>query len=534
METSVRKLSLFIGVLALVIGALAALPMPQAARAQDSQAAGAVRFVHVYSGGGPIDIYVDGEVVNQGLAFGTATAFASLPNGDRHLQVVAAGADPSSALIDKTLTVDGGKAYNVLIGGQQDQLDARSNEVNTDQIATGQSRLRFIPGEPGSDNVDLQLGPQAAAGTQEASGGNPIGFPMNGNNATGGNMTDYQDVPAATYGIFASESGSDQPRVNVANIEVQEGVVYDVVILGQLSSNNLTFLPLMTSTTEPCTTSLGVGQGSDACIRFVHTSPDAGPVDVYIDDQVVAKEVSYGTPTEFAAVANGEHQVRVVTAGQSVDTALLDEKMSFDTGMAYQVVVFGIAAKDDNGDNDLALKQEQVNLAPVPEGQVRLRGIHAVSDVGTVSVNGPGGAQIFSDLNFSDTTDYALLKAGSYDLTIVDSDNATVLEAPGVKVEAGMIYDIFVVGLKGNNTVELLIVTTQASTLQGAQATPMVAAPATPSVTSQATPVTAAGATVVSGSQQESTPVGTAEVTPVLTPVESPTPAETPTPTPAS
>lgn len=105
-----------------------------------------------------------------------------------------------------------------------------------------------------------------------------------------------------------------------------------------------------------------------------------------------------------------------------------------------------------------------------------MRGIHAASDVGSVNVNGPGGATIFSDLDFSGSTDYTLLSAGSYDLTIVDEDNATVLEAPGVKVEAGMVYDIFVVGLKANNTVELLILTTQASALQGAQVTPMVAA----------------------------------------------------------
>jgi len=534
MKANVRKLSFCLGIFALIIGALAAIPSPQVAHAQGAEAAAAVRFVHVYSGGGPIDIYIDNEVVSQGIAFGKATEFASLPNGDRHLQVVAAGQNPSSALIDKTITVDAGKAYDVLIGGQQDKLDARSNEVNTDQLAAGQARVRFIPGEPGSENVDLQLGPQSSAGTEEASGGTPIGFPMGNNSGAGSSITDYQDIPAATYCIFVSESGCNQPRVNAANIELQEGIVYDVVILGQVSSNNLTFLPLMTPTTEPCTKSLGVGQESDACIRFVHTSPDAGPVDLYIDDQPVAKAVSYGTPTEFAAVANGEHKVRVVAAGQSVDSALLDETMTFDTGMAYQVVVFGIAADDNNGDNNLKLKQEQVNLAPVPEGQARVRGIHAVSDVGTVDVNGPGGSTIFSGLDFSDTTDYALLPAGSYDLSIVDKDNATVVEASGVKVEAGMVYDIFVVGLKGNNTAELLIVTTPASTLQGAQATPMVAAPATPSVTTQATPVTAAQATVVTGNQQESTPVGTAPVTPVLTPAESPTPAETPTPTPSS
>jgi len=213
MISNVRKMSLLIGIFALMVGVIASISLPQVVRAQDSEAAGAVRFVHVYSGGGPIDIYIDDEVVNQGLAFGTATAYASLPNGDRHLQVVVAGADPSSALIDKTITVDAGKAYNVLIGGQQDELDARSNEVNTDQIASGQARLRFIPGEPGSDDVDLQLGPQAAAGTEEASGGTPIGFPMKDGNAAGGAMTDYQDIPAATY-------ASSSLRQGVINLEL--------------------------------------------------------------------------------------------------------------------------------------------------------------------------------------------------------------------------------------------------------------------------------------------------------------------------
>jgi hypothetical protein len=526
METTTRRPLLVIALIALVIGSLAALPLSsRVAGQEEAQETGSLRFLHAYSGGGPVDVYVDGEQLVTQLAFGTATEYATVPTGDRQIQVVATGEDVGSALIDTTVSVDAGQSYNVIIGGQNDELDARSYDVNTDQVGTGQARVRFIPGAPDTGAADLRLGPDAAAGTEQSQDNNDNlpDFSMAGIGDDGTGAMDYQEVPAGVYGIYASEAGSGDPRVNVASIELQEGMVYDVVVLGQLENNNLTFIPLMTTIAAPCSTALGVGQAEDACFRIVHTSADAGEVDVYVDDAPIAQAISYGTATEFAAVGNGEHQVRVVAAGGAVDDAWLDETITFDQGRAYQLTIAGIAEEDDNGDNDLRLLHDEIDLSPVADGEARVRFTHAVSDVGDVDIAGGAGAGTYTGVGFGDVTDSTNLTAGSYDYLITDNDNATVLDAKGVQIEAGNVYDLLVIGLSSQSSVELLVLTTPVTVLKGAQGTP-IAVQQPGAQTSQPSPVGAANATVVGGEQVDSTPVGAAPVTPVITPENTPTP----------
>jgi hypothetical protein len=50
--------------------------------AQDTAAEPTIRFAHVYAGGGPVDIYIDGAVTVQQLAFGTVTEYTAVPSGE--------------------------------------------------------------------------------------------------------------------------------------------------------------------------------------------------------------------------------------------------------------------------------------------------------------------------------------------------------------------------------------------------------------------------------------------------------------------
>jgi hypothetical protein len=97
METTTRRPLLVIALIALVIGSLAALPLSsRVAGQEEAQETGSLRFLHAYSGGGPVDVYVDGEQLVTQLAFGTATEYATVPSGDRQIQVVATGEDSST------------------------------------------------------------------------------------------------------------------------------------------------------------------------------------------------------------------------------------------------------------------------------------------------------------------------------------------------------------------------------------------------------------------------------------------------------
>jgi len=274
--------TLFVGLVSLLLGALLALPIAHPVVAQDSGAEPTVRFAHVYSGGGPIDLYIDGTMAVQQLAFGTVTEYAAFSSGDHQLQVVATGEDPSAALVDTTLSFDDGGTYNVLVGGQGDQLDARSYEVNVDDLDPGQARLRFIQAAPDTGNVDIQLAAlsnvenagAASNGTDGDAGGNGTDDGMAPITGVGFNdASDYQTVVAGTYDMVVREAGTDTELTSLPSIDLASGTVYDVVVLGQLSSNNLTLLPLITRISQACGEILGIGTASDGCVRFCIRRP---------------------------------------------------------------------------------------------------------------------------------------------------------------------------------------------------------------------------------------------------------------------
>jgi len=508
---------------AALLSLLSVVLMPiRFAQAQDSTGTEAtMRFVHVYSGGGPIDIYVDDKPLVTQLAFGTATEYASLPRGDRHVQVVAAGQQPDTALVDKTITVDGGNAYEVLIGGQADKLDARSYEVNLDDLDVDQARLRFIEGEPGTTNLDLAL--TAPGADEQSTASDKDNFPVFKKVS---DDSDYQTVTAGTYGLVATDSDDDTAKVNLPDITLSIGNVYDVVVLGQIKSNNLTLVPLITPISGPCSTILGLGNTTtDSCVRFVHVSPDAGPVDVYVDGKSVVENISYGTATEFTTVTDDKHQIQIVPAGQTTDDALLDESYGFGTGQAYQLSILGMHADDNDSGDDLALKRNDVDLTPLPAQQFRVRFIQAIPDMGGVTVKTGDGATLLDNADFTDTSDYTVVDSGKVDLTVTDSDGNALIDSSGQEFKEGATYDVFVIGQKSDPaTIQLLLVETPTEVRTGAQGTPVTVPTA---ATSEATSVSAASSTVVGGgAEATSTEVGAAPVTPVLTEE----PAVTPTP----
>lgn len=520
-------------ILGLLLAGIVSAGTVRPALAQDPDPAPTVRFVHVYAGGGPVDVYLDDDLVVEQLAFGTATEYATTDDGDRRIRVVATGGALDSALIDTTFSPEQGAAYNILIGGQGENLDARVYEVDLDAVEPGQARVRFVQASPDSGDVDFELAPPATGDaatdtsdtdtTTDVSG--ETNDTLNEDGVGYGDAGDYQTVRAATYDVIVRQAGADTVLIQAPSVALESGMVYDIVALGSLEANNLTLLPLMTSVMLPCSELLGVGETTDGCARFIHTSVDAGAVDVLINGTVVVQGISYGTATEFSAFPAGEHQVQIVPTGQGAEGAVIDETINVTAGQAYQFAVLGNVTDDDNGDNDLRLSTSEIDLTPLPADQARIRVVHAVADAGEVSLSLISGTPLFENIAFGDAEQYAVIDAGTYDLVVSDPDDAPLVTGEGTALDAGMVYDVFVIGRASDGSLQLLILTSNAIPREGAQGTPL----AIPAVTEQAgeEPVDATDATVISGGEEQQaspTPVGAAPVTPVLTPEATATP----------
>ena len=188
------------------------------------------------------------------------------------------------------------------------------------------------------------------------------------------------------------------------------------------------------------TTGAALAQGSQARVRVVHASPDAPPVDVLVDGNRAFAGVAFKGITPYASLAAGAYRVRVVPAGTN-QPVVIDTTLELQGGTDYTVVALGKLA------NIQALPLVDNNTPP-PQGQAKVRFVHASPDAPAVDVAVRGGPVLFSNVAFKGVGDYAAVPAGTYDLEVrpAGTDNV-VLSVPGVTLSASTVYTVFAVGL---------------------------------------------------------------------------------------
>ena len=159
---------------------------------------------------------------------------------------------------------------------------------------------------------------------------------------------------------------------------------------------------------------------ASASIRFVHASPDAPAIDILVDGQALAQGLEFGSVTEFAPVSEGDLSIQVVPAGQTAESALIDESVEVDGDNAYIVAVANLL-------NSLELKVVESNLDDLPENEARTRFVNLSPDDATVDVGQVGGDEWFDDVEFGETTDHRNVEAGAYELDVLAHDADTVI-----------------------------------------------------------------------------------------------------------
>jgi hypothetical protein len=116
-----------------------------------------LRVVHAAPDVGDVDVYVDGELAIEGLAYTDATDFVSLGEGEYAIQVTAAGGDAADAVIDTMLELGSGDMVTVVAHGSGDDVDVFTVDHDWDDPSDGQARIVLVNAT--SDDVDVELRP---------------------------------------------------------------------------------------------------------------------------------------------------------------------------------------------------------------------------------------------------------------------------------------------------------------------------------------------------------------------------------------
>lgn len=189
-----------------------------------------------------------------------------------------------------------------------------------------------------------------------------------------------------------------------------------------------------------------------AQVRVVHLSPDAGPVDVYVDDALTLEDVTFNGVSEYLSVAAGQHDV-AVTPANDAQTRVIDVTVTLEADKAYTVVARGLLADSDV--NPILLEDD---LQTMP-AMARVRFVHASPDAPPVDITLPDGSILFGNVPFGEADEsYLSVPAGNYDLQVRVAGTETVALSFGdVGLQNGTVYTVYARGLLADGSISALV-----------------------------------------------------------------------------
>jgi hypothetical protein len=455
-QVRARVIGIVLLCLTLIGGLLPVVVTPVRAQEEIAEADATLRVVHASPGAPEVDVLLDGQILLQGLAYGTVTNYASITPQEHRLQVVPTGQTADAAVVDETITAVPGQAYLLAVFGLLNDIGGAVYDVDLSEIEPDTARVRMINFSPDAGELDLL----------ETGGDEWFG------NVGLGDASDYRDLAPGTYS--ADLRGEDDRILRtVADLVFAETRVYDVVALGQIADDSLEVQALSTTVSPSCAEVLDLaGASGDTCLRLVHAAPDAPPVDVYLNEAQIAQNLAFGTATEYVtAPSGGGRGVRVTATGTAVDEAVIDAALDFDPGQAYEILVTG-------GGDDLELTVTGTDLRPLAQGQARLRIVHASPDAGAIDIGVSGSNDnLFDGVDFRNATDYRVVDAGDYALEVrPGGEDMTVALQSDATFEEGVTYDLVALGRPDDQTLTLLALMAPVAIQTGEVATPDAAA----------------------------------------------------------
>jgi uncharacterized protein YgiM (DUF1202 family) len=188
-----------------------------------------------------------------------------------------------------------------------------------------------------------------------------------------------------------------------------------------------------------------MAQTETAWARFVNVVPGAGPLDIYSDNVLIARNVGFGGATPYIQMTAGEHNINITPPG--LDSTLAPTQTITLIEGEYSTLVMDSA--------DLLFRDYRDSLEPLPLGTARLGIIHAINDGPTVDVVFANGNALAAGLQ-------AGQGVGTFDLSLADFVYSVAVVEGGTTLEDGTIVPLAALPLSSGSSYTMIIYGTAA------------------------------------------------------------------------
>lgn len=174
-----------------------------------------------------------------------------------------------------------------------------------------------------------------------------------------------------------------------------------------------------------------------ARVKVVQLSPNAEPLNVFIDGEREAESLEFGSSTRYIELEPGTHRVRIADSGN--DT-VLTRSFNFRQGRSYTFATRNFAS----------FMESTITTAQrsrVPNGNAQIRMAHLSPDLLEVDVNLENGNSFSIDgLSYQEVGSYARVSPGNYTVNVRNSRNNRQIFRDTVTLRAGRSYTGFIAG----------------------------------------------------------------------------------------
>ena len=147
-RSAARVVALILVALALVAALLPLQASPVMAQDDTAEADATVRVIHASPGAPEVDVLLDGQTLLQGVAYGTASSYATMTPEEHRVQIVPTGQTADAAVVDETIDAAPGQAYLVAVFGLLNDIGGAVYDVDLSEIEPGNARVRLINFSP--------------------------------------------------------------------------------------------------------------------------------------------------------------------------------------------------------------------------------------------------------------------------------------------------------------------------------------------------------------------------------------------------
>jgi hypothetical protein len=179
-------------------------------------------------------------------------------------------------------------------------------------------------------------------------------------------------------------------------------------------------------------------------IRVFHASPDAPAVDVYANNNIIARGLSYRNFTEYFQVVPGNYNITVYPAGQLTNPVLVTNA-NIPSGTIHTAAAIGRLS-------DISLFLVPEPIIPIPPNKLFIRFVHLSPNAPNVDIALPNGNILFRNIGYKQITNYLSVDPNTYTIEVRPTGtNTTVLYVPNITLYPNRFYTFYAIGLANDS-----------------------------------------------------------------------------------